>query len=68
MFTSYDKRRGTYLLLLKADEFLRDRSIVAALRAYPGMVVGMSPQLGAPGRQGFRADARPAARSGYSRE
>jgi len=44
MFTSSDNGRGTYLLLLKADEFLRDRAIVAALRSYPGPVVGMSPQ------------------------
>jgi biotin carboxylase len=42
MFTSADNGRGTYLLLLKADEFLRDRAIVAALRAWKGPVVGMS--------------------------
>lgn len=43
MFTSYDNGRGTYLLLLKADEFLRDRAIAASLRAWSGPVVGMSP-------------------------
>lgn len=35
-------RNNKYLLLLKADEFLRDRAIVAALRNYDGMVVGMN--------------------------
>jgi biotin carboxylase len=42
MFTTYDNGRKKYALLLKADEFLRDRSILAAARAYPGMIVGMS--------------------------
>jgi biotin carboxylase len=41
MFTTY-KKSNRYILLLKADEFLRDRAILAALRSYPGMVVGMS--------------------------
>ena len=36
------KRNNKYLLLLKADEFLRDRAIVAALRSYDGMIVGMN--------------------------
>ena len=44
MYTSSDNGRGTYVLLLKADEFLRDRAIVAALRTGAGPVVGMSPR------------------------
>jgi len=50
MFTTHARQRK-YLLLLKADEFLRDRAIVAAHRCYGGMVVGMAtaPQL-APNR------------------
>lgn len=41
MFRTYCKN-SQYILLLKADEFLRDRSILAAIRSYDGMVVGMS--------------------------
>jgi biotin carboxylase len=41
MFRTYCNK-SQYILLLKADEFLRDRSILAALRNYDGMVVGMS--------------------------
>jgi predicted ATP-grasp superfamily ATP-dependent carboligase len=33
-----------YLLLLGADNFLRERAIVGALRVYQGMVVGMQPR------------------------
>lgn len=41
MFTTYSN--GTdYILLLKADEFLRDRAILAALRNFDGLVVGMA--------------------------
>lgn len=41
MITSY-KKSNRYLLLLKADEFLRDRCLGAALRVYPGPVFGMA--------------------------
>lgn len=42
MFTTYNNNRKKYILLLKADEFLRDRAIRAAARVYDGMVVGMN--------------------------
>jgi len=41
MFSTYSNKKD-YILLLKADEFLRDRSIVAAMRHFDGMVCGMS--------------------------
>lgn len=41
MFSTYSNKKD-YILLLKADEFLRDRSIVAAMRNFNGMVCGMS--------------------------
>lgn len=41
MFATYSNKKD-YILLLKADEFLRDRSILAAARHFPGMVCGMS--------------------------
>lgn len=53
MFTTYDNGRNKYLLLLKADEFLRDRSILAAARAYSGMIVGMSVTPGMPPNRYF---------------
>jgi len=43
MIRSNANRTKGYLLLLKADEFLRDRCIAAALRRYAGPVVGMAP-------------------------
>ncbi len=42
MFASYPNAEKKYLLLLKADEFLRDRCILAGLRTYKGPVVGMN--------------------------
>lgn len=41
MFSTFSNNKN-YILLLKADEFLRDRSIVAAARDFDGMICGMS--------------------------
>jgi biotin carboxylase len=41
MFKTYNKNNQA-LLLLKADEFLRDRAIIAALRSFDGMIIGMN--------------------------
>jgi biotin carboxylase len=41
LFKTYAMNKEA-IILLKADEFLRDRAIVAALRNFNGMVVGMS--------------------------
>lgn len=41
MFSTYSNKKD-YILLLKADEFLRDRAINAATRQFDGMVCGMS--------------------------
>jgi biotin carboxylase len=40
MFRTFSNEKD-YILLLKADEFLRDRSIVAAIRNFRGMIFGM---------------------------
>ncbi len=53
MISSYTTKRNQYLLLLKADEFLRDRCITAALRAYDGPVVGMSTSPAMPKNRHF---------------
>ena len=40
MFKTFDNKKD-YVLLLRADEFLRDRSIMAAAKSFDGMIVGM---------------------------
>jgi len=41
MFRTFNNGKD-YILLLKADEFLRDRSISAATRVFRGMVIGVN--------------------------
>jgi formate-dependent phosphoribosylglycinamide formyltransferase (GAR transformylase) len=53
MFTSHATSDKTYLLLLKADEFLRDRCIMAALRTFRGPVIGMSVSPASPKNRYF---------------
>lgn len=53
MIRTYRKSNGKYLLLLKADEFLRDRCIVAGLRDYSGPVFGMARNPAYPKNRNF---------------